>query len=287
MRHGNLFCTVCLLVGSFQLTGCTPQTGEGLSDLAESLGLPFLDDADEAGDFDGPGDAEDDDAKTSIPSTVPAFSAATFSDSTRIDNSYFPLTPGTIRTYLANTPDGVEKTVIEVLSDTRRVNGVACRVVRDRVYIDDVLVEDTRDFFAQDDDGNVWYMGEAVDNYEYDAGGQLLDVTHDGSWEAGRDVARAGSKARPGIQMWAAPEVGRQYHQEYYPGEAEDMGEIVALSVKVTLADGASYDCLQTRDFSPLEPALNEFKYYAPGVGLVLEEAIAGGERAELVSIEP
>jgi hypothetical protein len=86
--------------------------------------------------------------------------------------------------------------------------------------------------------------------------------------------------------MKASPTPGDTYHQEFYEGEAEDMGEVVALEVPVTLGDGTSYSCLQTRDFNPLEPDVNEYKYYAPGVGVVLEEEAGGGERVELVSIE-
>jgi hypothetical protein len=87
--------------------------------------------------------------------------------------------------------------------------------------------------------------------------------------------------------MPAAPGAGDVYHQEYYPGEAEDMGQVVALNVSVTLADGSTYSCLQTRDTNPLDPGAVEFKSYAPEVGLVLEEVPGGGERVELVSIEP
>jgi hypothetical protein len=165
--------------------------------------------------------------------------------------------------------------------------GVTCRVVRDQVFLDNDPIEDTRDWFAQDDDGNVWYMGEDVDNYNYDDEGELIDVTHEGAWETGRDVAGTGTIASPGHQMKASPAPGQTYHQEYYEGEAEDMGEVVALNVPVTLGDGSSYTCLQTRDFTPLEPDVNEYKYYAPGIGLVLEEVVGGDERVELVSLDP
>jgi hypothetical protein len=220
------------------------------------------------------------------PSTVPDFSAAKFTNPTRIDNDYFPLVPGTTRTYVAETEDGVETIVVEVLDETREVMGVTCRVVRDRGFLDDILIEDTHDWYAQDDDGNVWYMGEEVDNYNYDDEGNLVDVTHEGAWEAGKDVASVGAVAQPGYLMRASPAPGDTYHQEYYKGKAEDMAEVVALNVSVTLGAGTNYSCLQTRDFTPLEPDLNEYKYYAPGVGVVLEEPAGGGERVELVSIE-
>jgi hypothetical protein len=221
-----------------------------------------------------------------VPDSVPDFDSATFTNPTRIDNPYLPLVPGATRTYIGQTPDGEERTVVEVLDETRVVAGVTCRVVRDRVYVNDILVEDTHDFFAQDDAGNVWYMGEEVDNYNYDDQGGLIDITHEGAWKAGEDVAGLGTIARAGHAMRAAPTAGDTYHQEFYEGEAEDMAEVVALNVDVTLGDGASYSCLQTRDFTPLEPGVNQYKYYAPGVGLVLEETPDGGERSELVSAE-
>jgi len=155
------------------------------------------------------------------------------------------------------------------------------------VFLDDVLIEDTYDWYAQDDAGNVWYMGEQVDNCNYDDEGMLLNITHEGDWEAGQDVAGLGTIPWPGYLMKASPMPGDTYHQEYYPGEAEDMAEVVALNVAVTLADDTMYSCLKTRDFTPLDPESNEYKYYASGVGLVLEEAVAGGERVELVGMEP
>ena len=221
------------------------------------------------------------------PDTVPDFDAATFTDSTQIDNPYLLLVPGTTWTYLGETEDGVERIVVEVLEETREVAEVTCRVVRDRAYLNDILVEDTHDFFAQDDEGNVWYMGEEVDNYNFDDEGALVDITHEGAWEAGKDVAGLGHIAKPGHVMKASPAVEDTYHQEYYVGEAEDMAEVVALDVAVTLSDGTNYTCLKTRDFSALEPTLNEFKYYASGIGLVLEEVVGSDEKVELISVEP
>jgi hypothetical protein len=93
--------------------------------------------------------------------------------------------------------------------------------------------------------------------------------------------------ALPGYIMKASPTPGDRFHQEYYVGEAEDKAEVVALNVLVTLSDGTSYTCLQTRDFTRLEPDANEYKYYAPDVGRVLEEVVGGTERVELVDVEP
>ncbi len=93
------------------------------------------------------------------------------------------------------------------------------------------LIEDTHDWFAQDDDGNVWYMGEEVTNYEYDDDDNLIGTDNDGAWEAGVD------DALPGIVMWADPEAGVSYYQEYYEDEAEDMGMVVAIGVRVELEE--------------------------------------------------
>ena len=153
------------------------------------------------------------------------------------------------------------------------------------MYLDEVLIEDTHDWYAQDDDGNVWYMGEEVDNYNYDDEGGLIDITNEGAWEAGLDVVGLGTIAKPGYVMKASPTPGDIYHQEYYEGEAEDMAEVIALDVSVTLSDGTAYSCLQARDFTPLEPEVNEYKYYAPGVGVVLEEVVGEDERVELISV--
>lgn len=221
-----------------------------------------------------------------VPDTVPDFNAASFTNPTRIGNTYLPLVVGTTRIYEAETGDGTERIVVEVLDETRVVSGVTCRVVRDRVFVADVLIEDTHDWFAQDDEGNVWYMGEEVDNYEYDDEGNIVEINHEGAREAGLDVAGLGTTARPGYVMKASPAPGDVYHQEYYKGEAEDMGEVIALGVEVTLGDGTTYTCVQTRDYTPLEPDVNEYKYYAPGVGVVLEEVVDGDERLELISVD-
>jgi len=220
-----------------------------------------------------------------IPDTVPDFNTATFSDPTTIDNVYFPQPVGVKRTYRGETENGTEEIVIDVLDDEKDVMGIAVRVVRDRVYLDGVLIEDTRDWYAQDDASNVWYMGEEVDNYNYDEDDNLIDITHEGAWEAGMDVAGLGVVALPGHVMKAMPTTGSVYHQEYYAGEAEDMAEIVALDVALTI-DGTEYSTLQTRDFTPLEPDVNEYKYYASGIGVVREEVVGGDEVIDLVSVE-
>ena len=209
---------------------------------------------------------------------VPDFDAAGFTNPITIDNTYLPLIPGTKLTYEAETEDGVETIITEVLNTTRVVDGVECVVFNDQVFLDGLLIEDTNDWFAQDDEGNVWYMGEEVINYEYDDDDNLIGTDNDGAWEAGVD------DALPGIVMWADPEAGVSYYQEYYEDEAEDMVMVVAAGVGVELEGSTTYeDCLQILDWNPLDPAVLEYKYFAPGVGLVKEEVVGGDESAELI----
>jgi len=218
--------------------------------------------------------------------SVPSFATVTFDAPTTIDHPYFPLMPGTIRHYEAQTEDGFEVTEIEVLMETRMVSGVECVVVRDTVTVDGVMVEDTRDWFAQDDDGNVWYMGEEVDEYVYDDQGNM-EITHEGSWEAGLDIGGLGVIAAPGHQMPRRPMVQTSYHQEWYEGVADDMAHVVAIDATVELPDGTVFqDCLQTLEWAPKEPAALEYKYYAEGVGLVLEVPVDAVEEASALLVQ-
>lgn len=195
-----------------------------------------------------------------------------------IDNPYFPRTPGTRYVYEGQTSEGLERVEVEVLAETRQVMGVTATVIRDTVYLDGVLVEDTRDWYAQAKDGNVWYFGEEVDNYE---NGVLAN--HDGSWEAGVDGAL------PGIYMYADPagQIGQTYRQEYYAGEAEDMATILSVTEQVTVPYGFYENVLQTLDFTPLEPGVEEHKFYALGIGEIKAVNVNSGAEFVLVEFVP
>ena len=193
-----------------------------------------------------------------------------------VDNPYFPLTPGTIWEYDATEGDSKERVVVTVLDKTKVVDGVTATVVHDLVTdaASGKLVEDTYDWYAQDKKGNVWYLGEDTKAYD----GTKVD-TH-GSWEAAVDGARAG------FLMVADPKVGRTYHQEYYKGEAEDVGEVIATGESVTGPTGTYDRVVTTEDTTALEPDLVEHKWYAPGVGIVKEADIKGGnEKVTLVKL--
>jgi len=192
-----------------------------------------------------------------------------------IDNPYFPLVPGTTFLYEGVSEDGPERNEMTVTNDTKVIMGVACVVVWDRVWLTGDLVEETYDWYSQDNDGNVWYFGE--DSKELANG---VVVSTEGSWEAGVDGAK------PGIVMLAEPKIGDEYRQEYYKGEAEDMAEVLALDVTVTVPYGSYVNCLQTKDWTPLEKDVAEQKFYASGIGLVEEFVVEGGTgQMKLVSI--
>jgi hypothetical protein len=191
-----------------------------------------------------------------------------------IDNPHMPLIPGTTMIYEGRTSRGLERVEVEVTYETKDILGVTCTVVRDRGFLDGVLTEDTDDWFAQDIEGNVWYFGEISKNYE---DGELVDI--EGSWKAGEDGAQ------PGIVMLAKPVLRQLYRQEYFLGEAEDVGRLIALNEMVTVPYGMFSMCWRTEDFSPIEPDALENKLYAPGIGLVLEIDLESGDVIELIDI--
>ena len=189
------------------------------------------------------------------------------------DHPLFPLRPGLRWEYRSARPDGVETTVVTVTGKTKTIMGVSCAEVRDTVTVDGALKEDTLDWYAHQHDGTVWYFGEDTKEYE---DGKVS--TTKGSWVAGVDGAL------PGIVMPAHPRVGDHYRQEFYPGEAEDMADVLATAERATVPTGAYHGVLKTKDYTPLEPEVLEHKYYAPGVGPVLTVDVAGGgTRDELV----
>lgn len=187
-----------------------------------------------------------------------------------IDHPYWPMEPGTVWVYR----EGEQRVEVTVTDRTRTVMGVETRVVHDLVTEDGVPVEDTFDWYAQDDDGNLWYFGE--DTTEFEDG---KPAGHAGAWEAGVDGAL------PGVLLPADPEVGMSYRQEYYAGEAEDRAEVLGVDATVTVPFGRFTGALKTKDTTPLEPDVVEHKFYARGVGLVLTVDRESTGREELVEI--
>ncbi|MBA2325456.1 MAG: hypothetical protein H0V95_02280 [Actinobacteria bacterium] len=197
---------------------------------------------------------------------------------TEIDNPYWPMTPGTRWTYREVDEEGKElQVVVVVTTETKKIaNGITARVVRDTVTQDGQLIEDTFDWYAQDKDGNVWYLGEDTAEFE---NGQI--TTKSGSFEAGVDGAEAG------IAMPAEPRPGLKYRQEYYKGEAEDNGEVLSTKEMAEVPFGLFKKVLLTKDTITIEPDVLEYKLYAKNVGPVLVLGVSGGGgREELISVD-
>jgi hypothetical protein len=181
--------------------------------------------------------------------------------SSNVTNPFLPMPVGATWTITADTDEGVETIEVEVTTDAKTVWGVEALVVRDRAFLDGVIIEDTWDWFAQDGAGNVWYLGEETQEYV-----DGMPGTTAGSWEAGVDGAL------PGIVMLADPTVGTSYRQEYFKGEAEDYGTVVSLDESVSVPAGEFDNCIKIRERSVIDPELDEMKYYCSGVGNVLIE---------------
>jgi hypothetical protein len=194
---------------------------------------------------------------------------------TKIDNPFYPLKPGRTYTYQGVTDAGQELNTLEVTHSTRVLMGVTCVEVIDTVFTNGVLEELTRDWFAQDKQGNVWYFGEDVKEY---ANGVVVSTA--GSWLAGVNGGL------PGIVMEADPQVGDQYRQEYLKGVAEDSAEVLSLDGSATVPAGTFTGCVVTKDFSQLERKVIENKWFARGIGLVKSMNVEGGaDTSELVSV--
>ena len=189
-----------------------------------------------------------------------------------VNHPYFPLVPGTVATFIEKEGSESRENVVTVTHDTKTIMGVKCVVVHDTVSIGGVVKEDTMDWYAQDKEGAVWYFGE--DTKEFKKGGK---VNTGGSWEAGIN-------GQPGIIMPAHPKPGVPYRQEYSPGNAEDMGQVVAIDETTTVPHGTFKHCVKTKDWSMLESG-HEHKWYAKGVGCVRAES-SNGEVSTLISVK-
>ena len=223
----------------------------------------------------------------------PDFDEELFDDDFRAltnPNRYYPLTIGSRWEFRSST----ETVTVEVLDQTKSIDDVTCIVVRDLVYSDGKLKEATDDWYAMAKDGNAWYCGEEVKNFESfpgDAPSLPELVSIDGSFKAGRDLDK------PGIIFLAEPTEGATYLEEFSLGNAEDVTEILATDYSYgddddldefvprdlaeLLCDG---DCVVTKNYSLLEPGVIERKYYAPGIGVFLEVAPDAGEVLRLTA---
>ena len=193
-----------------------------------------------------------------------------------IDNPYLPLKPGTVFTYRGVGDDGTtrELNIVRVTRRKKRIMGIDAVVVLDRVWSGGRPEERTFDWYAQDDAGNVWYMGE--DSYDREHGRW---VRNDGSWTAGV------GNGKPGVIMLAHPRRGDAYRQEYSPGHAVDQAKVLGPGGRVATPFRTFSRTLLTREFSNIDKQY-EKKWYARGIGMVQEDAITKSkEHHELVSV--
>ena len=208
------------------------------------------------------------------------FEAATFTNPTTIDNEYWPHVIGESHVYAAETEDGCEVNMVMATMGIKSDFGepyddISALAVDDLEWLseecdgDYVLMEKTTDWYAQDDDDNIWYLGEETEAYD----DELDCLTEEGAWEAGDDGAEAG------IVVLGTPIKGLAYQQEYYEDEAEDMGKVLNLDVTVELEtlEMTFTDCMRTKEWTPLERGQIEHKFYCPtGGGLMLIKELDG-----------
>jgi hypothetical protein len=175
-------------------------------------------------------------------------------------NPYFVLEPG----YFAVFQNGDEVLTKTVLGEAKKVGDVTTRVIEEKETKKGKVAEVSRNFYAVSKRTNsVYYFGEDVDFYE---GGKV--VSHEGAWLSGVNGARFG------LMMPGTPLVGGRYYQEIAPKVAVDRAEIVSLTETVKTPAGTFKNCLKVLETNPLEPGTREFKYYAPGVGLVKDDKL-------------
>lgn len=220
---------------------------------------------------------------------LPEFNKSNFKPGESIDNPYFPVQPGTILSYSGED----ESNDVFATFETRKIAGVTTTVVRDTAYVDGVLVEDTVDWYAQDKFGNVWYLGELTFAYEYDDNGVYVETVTDGSWEAGvvvdpevdPNVAAQPGFIMPNLELLQSflnsgedLESRDGYFQEFAPGIAEDEAKVDSLTEEVQndlLGPDPVGNVHRSFETTALEPDLAAFKYYAPGIGQVMEEELS------------
>lgn len=203
---------------------------------------------------------------------LPNFDPANFVQGQPIDNPYFPLAKGFVREYSGEVQDAngetvIERVVMQFVGPGPVLAGVATWEMTDLAYVGDLNVEQTRDYYAQDKDGNVWYMGEDVKNIQYDADGKVASTDSHGTWRAGVN------DALPGYQMLAHPKPDFAYEQEHSPkDEAMDTGEIMDVNLTMLGKLGPYSNVVAIFETSSIETTLREIKYYAPGIGLIGED---------------
>ncbi len=196
--------------------------------------------------------------------TARDFDPSNFTHSTSIDNRWFPLLPGTRMVFTGSTREEgkrIAHRVVFVVTDLSKiVNRVRVRVVWERDWSGGRLEEAELAFFAQDERGNVWHLGQYPEVYEE---GKLVEAP---AWVAGTKGARAG------IAMKAEPKLGApDYSQGFAPPPINwvDRAEVRRVGARTCVPYGCFDDVLITREFEIGKPDAYQLKYYARGVGNV------------------
>ena len=192
-----------------------------------------------------------------------------------VDNTYFPLPVGRTLVYSGIKDGQTQRDVVTVTNQTKVILGVSATVVSDIADHNGTVLERTSDWYAQDKQGNVWYLGE--DTVHFLANGKG-DTT--GSWQSGVNGAV------PGIIMEANPQIPDAYRQELLAGQAEDTAWIVNRGGTVSVPYGKVKNVLTTLEATRLEPGAYDQKVYGPGIGIILEQSLTGDpETARLESV--
>jgi hypothetical protein len=222
----------------------------------------------------GGGESKSSSSSASLPQGTKPVKLDPSDFTTNIDNTYWPMHPGNHWVYREVENGEAQRVDVTVTNRTKMLGGIEARVVHDRVSRNGETLESTYDWYAQDSHGNLWYLGE--DTAEYENGGLK---TKEGSWAYGVDGAQ------PGVIVPAHPKQGMRYREEYYAGHAEDAAEVLNVGSQVQVPFGRFRGALLTRNFSSIEPTVEEMKLYAEGVGPVMELLVSGGSgRTELLS---
>jgi hypothetical protein len=192
-------------------------------------------------------------------------------------NPYYPLNPGTVSRYRGSDDGKRLHERVKVTHLTKTILGVTTTVVHDVLRrADGSVAEATHDWYAPDNDGNVWYFGE--ETATYDKHGKVK--SRNGSWQAGVRGAVAG------LIMPADPGPTKAYRQEFFTGHAEDQAWIVQGHATVTVPYRKVHDVVRSFEWTRLETDVISVKFYAPGLGIVKEKDVLGGtEVFELVSV--
>lgn len=221
----------------------------------------------------------------------PVFDLADFTTPLAITNRYWPLAVDRRVVYFEASDDECIVNDFVVTDQTRTFGGayagLVARVISDKEWLDadcdggrDVLLEDTFDWYAQDNAGNVWYFGEDTTEFLFDDAGNPAGSSKLGSWEAGVDGAVAG------LIMLAQPANGLFYRQEFYAGFAEDEAKVIGTDRPVSIGIGDFDGCIVIKEWTALERGVLEHKSYCPDAGLVLVEKFGGGKPAAVEAVD-